>query len=83
MSIWQIQYQDAQGAIQVCLGEQDCRPSEHEAIEIVIQSLIQAARTSMSAALYLTLLSADALSELRIRSISPANAITLISRSAV
>jgi hypothetical protein len=80
MSIWRIQYQDDHGASQICFGEQDDRPSPHEAMEIVVQSLILAAHTGMSAVPYLTLLSADALSEFRIRFISPVSVVTQSTR---
>jgi hypothetical protein len=83
MTEWRIQYQDNQGAIHVCFCMQECRPSAHEAIETVVQSMILAARTSMCATSYLTQLPADALSQLRIRSVSPANAITQIARTEV
>jgi len=76
MSIWRIQYQDDHGASQVCFGEQDGRPSPHEAIEIVVQSLILAAHTGMNAVPDWTLPSADALSEFRIRFISPVSVTT-------
>jgi len=80
MSIWRIQYQDDHGASQICFGEQVGRPSPHEAMELVVQSLILAAHTGMSAVPDLTLLSADALSEFRIRFISPVSAITQSTR---
>lgn len=83
MPKWRIQYQDNQGAIHVCFCVQECRPSAHEAIETVVRSLILAARTSMSATSYLTQLPADALSQLRIRTVSPVNAITQIARAEV
>lgn len=66
MTTWRIQYQDHDRTLCECLGECHGTPDEHEALELVVEGLINAARTAIDANLYLKTLAANSISAIEI-----------------
>lgn len=66
MTTWRIQYQDKDRTLCECFGECQDTPDEHEALELVVESLIIAARTAIDANLYLRTLAANSISAIEI-----------------
>lgn len=66
MTTWRIQYEDQNRSIRECYGERENIPSHHEALELVVEHLIQVTRDVRDAAHYSQLLSASAISAIKI-----------------
>lgn len=73
MTTWRIRYEDQNRSMCECYGQQESTPSCHEALELVVEHLIQVARHVHDAAHYSQLLSTSAISAIEIVGIAAVN----------
>ena len=71
MTTWRIQYHDKDRTLCECFGRCQGTPDEHEALEFVVEGLINAARTSIDANVYLETLAANSIAAIEIVKIEP------------
>lgn len=71
MMTWRIQYQDKDRTLCECFGECRGTPDEHEALELVVEDLINASRTAIDYDLYLKTLEANSISAIKIVKVEP------------
>lgn len=81
MTTWRIQYHDKNRTLCECLGKCQSTPDEHEALELVVEGLINEARTSIDANLYLETLSVNSISAIEIAKIEPIEHLCVVTRT--